>query len=541
MARGPNTNHQASGSAFQIATATGDLFAKGDVQLLALAVDLHDHSSTRGLPVTRVSAATVLGIRSTGAAYDTILAVTEVLTAARTITIKVNDANRTIDIAGNLTLAGALITSGANSLTLTTSGATNVTFPTTGTLATLAGTEELTAKTLTSAVGKGTWTASGTWTLPAHTLGGTVSGGGQQLNNIIIGTSTPLAGSFTTLTSTSHLVTSNDAGALGASGTAWADLFLASGGVINWNAGNYTITHSAGLLTANGALTIAGALAGVTTLATSSTINSQTISATANLTGTLTVASTYIQTAGIMYLGDNANAGMTLGLTINQGAADDEILAMKSSDVAHGVTGVTETDTYGLFRKAVGAEGGLEVLGLSETNRGVLITGVVTTVDTTKSAAALGGIGIYAQKKSGTGVVGMDANSNLLVVGDASSVRFILDADGDSHQDVGTAWTNFDAEDDLALLDASSALLGRDPGGLRRNFSDGFLVENKARLSNLRIVSFNDDTDGRPFINWSRFHMLHMGATRFIADEVRELRALVTEQAAELRALRAAS
>ena len=57
--------------------------------------------------------------------------------------------------------------------------------------------------TLDSAVAKGTWTTSGTWTLPAMTLGGTVSGGGQQLNNIIIGTTTPLAGAFTTVTGTS--------------------------------------------------------------------------------------------------------------------------------------------------------------------------------------------------------------------------------------------------------------------------------------------------------------------------------------------------
>jgi len=39
-------------------------------------------------------------------------------------------------------------------------------------------------------------------TMPAFTLGGTVSGGGNQINNVIIGTSTPLAGSFTTLTAT---------------------------------------------------------------------------------------------------------------------------------------------------------------------------------------------------------------------------------------------------------------------------------------------------------------------------------------------------
>lgn len=40
-------------------------------------------------------------------------------------------------------------------------------------------------------------------TLPAHTLGGTISGGGNQINNVVIGTTTPLAGSFTTLTGTS--------------------------------------------------------------------------------------------------------------------------------------------------------------------------------------------------------------------------------------------------------------------------------------------------------------------------------------------------
>lgn len=39
-------------------------------------------------------------------------------------------------------------------------------------------------------------------TLPAVTLGGTVSGGGNQINNVIIGTATPLAGTFTTLVAT---------------------------------------------------------------------------------------------------------------------------------------------------------------------------------------------------------------------------------------------------------------------------------------------------------------------------------------------------
>lgn len=39
-------------------------------------------------------------------------------------------------------------------------------------------------------------------TLPAHTLGGTISGGGNQINGVVVGASSPGAGTFTTLTGT---------------------------------------------------------------------------------------------------------------------------------------------------------------------------------------------------------------------------------------------------------------------------------------------------------------------------------------------------
>lgn len=41
---------------------------------------------------------------------------------------------------------------------------------------------------------------------------------------------------------------SDDGAALGSTANKWSDLFLASGGVINWDAGNYTLSHSAGVL-----------------------------------------------------------------------------------------------------------------------------------------------------------------------------------------------------------------------------------------------------------------------------------------------------
>lgn len=53
------------------------------------------------------------------------------------------------------------------------------------------------------------------------------------------------------LVSNSLRPTTSDGIALGSTSAMWSDLFLASGGVLNWNNGNATLTHSAGLLTLN--------------------------------------------------------------------------------------------------------------------------------------------------------------------------------------------------------------------------------------------------------------------------------------------------
>lgn len=95
---------------------------------------------------------TGLAIRNAGTgAFDLTVTANETLTAGRTLTVKVNDASRTLNMGGDITTAAAFTTAGANALTLTTTGATNVTLPATGTLATLAGAESLTNKTLDSA------------------------------------------------------------------------------------------------------------------------------------------------------------------------------------------------------------------------------------------------------------------------------------------------------------------------------------------------------------------------------------------------------
>jgi hypothetical protein len=88
----------------------------------------------------------------------------------------------TVTLAGAVSTAAAFSTAGANALTLTTTGTTNVTLPTTGTLATLAGTETFTNKTLTS----------------PDINGGTI-------DNATIGATTATTGVFTNLTANTDL------------------------------------------------------------------------------------------------------------------------------------------------------------------------------------------------------------------------------------------------------------------------------------------------------------------------------------------------
>lgn len=144
------------------------------------------------------------------------------------------------------------------------------------------------------------------------------------------------------------------------------------------------------------------------------------------------------------YIGDSANSKNTLGLTINQGANDNELLSLKSSDVAHGFTGVTEADTFGAFEKASATAGGLEIDGITDsgTDSALILRGLLDgTAQTTKSSSALGVIRMTAAQRSGTGTTGVAANGNLLTIASDATTAFIFDTDGDAHADV--SWTTF--------------------------------------------------------------------------------------------------
>lgn len=233
-----------------------------------------------------------------------------------------------------------------------------------------------------------------------------------------------------------------------------------------------------------------------------------------------------------LHLGRNAAVGGTLAVTgattltgavtlasalsgvsavLDQAAADSEILTLRSSDVAHGMTSVTDTTTFGAASKYSAAEGGLYLRGFAEGLNGVVIGSNVVSTYSSRTTGGTAAIVLDARLKTGTTETGMGSDVNLLAVGTNNVMRFFLDSDGDSHQDVGTAWTNFDTHDDVALLNHFAAKVTRRDDPLRKGFGK-WLRRNREELARVRLVTFN--RDGHHFVNMSRLTMLHTGAIR---------------------------
>jgi hypothetical protein len=250
---------------------------------------------------------------------------------------------------------------------------------------------------------------------------------------------------------------------------------------------------------------------------------------TEGLIGTSTNHAFYVQTAGtrrmtvdaaknVVYVGDSSNANMTAGLTLNQGAADDSILAIKSSDVAHGMTDLAETDTYFNVQKLGAATGGAQLAGYSSGTRGFHIQARHTTDNTTKTTAADGTFVVDGQLKSSATVGSLGADANIVVFRNNGSAQFIFDAEGSAH--ANTEWTTFDTHDDLELLNLLTAHLTPANDPLKANFGE-WLMQSKDELTRLKLVTFNED--GNHFINLTRLNMLLVGATRQMGERMAQL------------------
>mgnify|MGYP003146608526 CR=1 FL=1 len=160
---------------------------------------------------------------------------------------------------------------------------------------------------------------------------------GGTIDGATVGASSASTGAFTTITATTSvtapavLASSNDSGALGASGTAFSDLFLASGGVINFDAGGVTITHSANKLTTTGSLAVGNNL----TLAG----DFQSVLNVSNATDATSTSLAAIKTAGGLGVAKSVVMGATQKLYLD-GGTDTYITESSADTISMFVGGV---------------------------------------------------------------------------------------------------------------------------------------------------------------------------------------------------------
>ena len=211
--------------------------------------------------------------------------------------------------------------------------------------------------------------------------------------------------------------------------------------------------------------------------------------------------------------GDVANAGSTYGATFQQGGYDDEILSLKSTDVAHGITSRTETDTYLYIKKGGAANGRPRIEGLSDGGGGLDLSGITSTVNTTHTAGGDAAITANAGFKNGTGIQNMSSGGNIFGVGDhGTGLKFIVDAEGDLFAD-GSATTVYDDRDDMALLSA----FDRDTKGFIEQDWEQGLAENEKALIDIGILGgprVGVPVEERGLISYTGLARLHNSALR---------------------------
>ena len=207
---------------------------------------------------------------------------------------------------------------------------------------------------------------------------------------------------------------------------------------------------------------------------------------------------------------------VSAGLCINQGGNDGTLMSFKSSDVAHGITGSAETDTYLSMGKASGTQGGLVLKSYAEGDDGFLAESFCGTINTTKGT---GGNACFMFKgraaDNGSGFqnpTSTAANANLFAIANGNLRVFIFDGEGDLHADGALNATAYDTYEDAHLVRAMDLSHGQNLKGLVNSKFDEYINYNHETLAEAGLVGREEDGTPNHFINVTGMQRLHNGA-----------------------------
>ena len=217
-----------------------------------------------------------------------------------------------------------------------------------------------------------------------------------------------------------------------------------------------------------------------------------------------------------VHFNDTANANLSAGLSINQAGNDDIIFALKSSDMAHGLTGNIETDTYFTLKKLDANAGGVHFYAMGESggSEGRVFYGqcFAGNFNTTKGTGGNGTVTFQCFKNDSGTAATIDSDANLFAIvtqtDSGGQMKFCVDQEGQIHSD-GGAQSAYDEFDDAQLIRAVDVTRGT---GVIDSKFDKFIAYNHEKLADLKLVGRDEDGSPNHFINVTGMQRLHNGA-----------------------------
>jgi hypothetical protein len=165
-------------------------------------------------------------------------------------------------------------------------------------------------------------------------------------------------------------------------------------------------------------------------------------------------------------------ADITQGITANQGANDDIIFSLKSSDVAHGIvhSAYPETCDYFTIDKQQATSGGARLRGYTDAdgyaNGAIVLQGILgEDPETTHSASGYGVLTMRVSQinSGGCNVIGVAACANLFSVDNHTSTKLIIAGDGDVFSTDSDLGGGIDYFDDVMLIRSTELVRTQTP------------------------------------------------------------------------------
>ena len=227
-----------------------------------------------------------------------------------------------------------------------------------------------------------------------------------------------------------------------------------------------------------------------------------------------------------------ANSNMGTGISICQNGCDNQIFALKSSDVSTGLTsfvdGCVEVDDYMTIAKMSASEGGVKLSSMADATmcRSFTVMAYVGADNTAKTTGGVGTVQFQAIKHDGAnGDASFTANTNILAIratdNGSGRARFLFDVEGSGHADV--EFTTYDDHCDIELLRGVH-------GALVPCYTKEFgqdMIYNLCSYEDMGLIGkdsvhWEDRSDGRHqlrgMVNFTNLAMLHHSTIIQLAD-----------------------